>query len=86
MMMYGIPSYKLQKDVIDAEIKIIEELGVEIKTDVEVGKDVTIQALKDQGYKAFYIAIGCQGGKRPGVKNDTAEGTTIAVDSTEMLL
>lgn len=80
MMMYGIPSYKLQKDVIDAEIKIIEELGVEIKTDVEVGKDVTIQALKDQGYKAFYIAIGCQGGKRPGVKNDTAEGTTIAVD------
>lgn len=80
MMMYGIPSYKLQKDVIDAEIKIIEELGVEIKTDVEVGKDVNIQALKDQGYKAFYIAIGCQGGKRPGVKNDTAEGTTIAVD------
>lgn len=63
MMRYGIPSYKLEKDVIDAEIDIIKELGVEIKCGVEVGKDVTIAELKEQGYKAFYIAIGCQGGR-----------------------
>ena len=80
MMMYGIPSYKLQKDVIEAEIDVIRELGVEIKCGVEVGKDITIQQLREQGYKAFYIAIGCQGGRRPGVENDTAEGTEIAVD------
>ncbi len=80
MLMYGIPSYKLEKDVIDAEIDIIKKLGVEIKLNTEVGKDITITSLKEQGYKAFYIAIGCQGGKRPGVKNDTAVGTTIAVD------
>ena len=77
---YGIPSYKLEKNVIDAEIDVLLKLGVEIKCGVEVGKDVTIDELKKQGYKAFYVAIGCQGGKRPGVNNDTAEGTTIAVD------
>ena len=80
MMRYGIPSFKLEKDVIDAEIDIIRELGAEIKCGVEIGKDITIDELKKQGYKAFYIAIGCQGGKYPNVPNDHAEGTTIAVD------
>lgn len=80
MMTYGIPSFKLEKNVIDAEIDIIKELGVEIKTGVEVGKDITIDELKKQGYKAFYIAIGCQGGRLPGVPNDSAPGTSIAVD------
>ncbi|MCR4879552.1 MAG: FAD-dependent oxidoreductase [Bacilli bacterium] len=80
MMMYGIPSYKLEKDVIEAEIDIIRQLGVEIKCGVEVGKDVTIEELKRQGYKAFYVAIGCQGGRRPNVPNDTAKGTDIAVN------
>ncbi len=80
MMTYGIPSYKLEKDVLSAEIKVIQELGVDIRCGVEVGKDITIEELKAQGYKAFYLAIGCQGGKRPGVANDTAKGTHIAVD------
>ena len=80
MLRYGIPSYKLEKDVIDAEIEVIKALGVEIKCGVEVGKDVTIEELKKQGYKAFYVAIGCQGGRRPGVPNDMAKGTSIAVD------
>ncbi len=79
MLTYGIPSYKLEKDVIEAEIDVLRKLGVEIKCGVNVGKDVTLDELRAQGYKAFYIAIGCQGGKRPGVKNDTAEGTDIAV-------
>ena len=79
MMVYGIPSYKLEKDVIDAEIDVIRRLGAEIRCGVEVGKDVTLQQLRDQGYKAFYIAIGCQGGRRPGVPGDTAQGTDIAV-------
>ena len=80
MLTYGIPSYKLEKDVIEAEIDVIRQLGAEIKTGVEVGKDITIEQLKAEGYKAFYIAIGCQGGRRPGVANDTAEGTDIAVE------
>ncbi len=80
MLTYGIPSYKLEKDVIQAEIDVLKQLGVEIKCGVEVGKDVTIPQLKEQGYKAFYIAIGCQGGRRPNVPNDTAKGTEIAVE------
>lgn len=80
MMRYGIPSYKLEKDVIDSEIEVIKALGVEIKCGVEVGKDITIEELKKQGYKAFYIAIGCQGGRRPGVANENAKGTDIAVN------
>ena len=80
MMTYGIPSYKLEKDVIDAEIEILKDLGVEIKCGVEVGKDVTIQELKKQGFDAFYIAIGCQGGKLPGIPGEDAKGVEIAVD------
>ena len=80
MMVYGIPSYKLQKDVVDAEIDVMRQLGVEIKCGVEVGKDITIQQLRDQGYKAFYIAIGCQGSRKAGVPNDDAEGIISAVD------
>ncbi|MCQ2798116.1 MAG: FAD-dependent oxidoreductase [Bacilli bacterium] len=79
MMTYGIPSYKLEKDVVASEIEVLKALGVEIKCGVEVGKDVTIAKLREEGYKAFYIAIGCQGGRRPGVPGDTALGTDIAV-------
>lgn len=71
---YGIPSYKLEKDVIEAEIEVMRQMGVEIKTGVEVGKDVTLDLLRAEGYKAFYIAIGCSAGRRPGVPGDDAEG------------
>lgn len=79
MLTYGIPSYKLEKDVIDAEIEILKELGVIIKCGVEVGKDVTIASLREEGFKAFYIAIGCQGGKLPGIPGEDAKGTSVAV-------
>ena len=79
MLTYGIPSYKLEKDVIDAEIEILKELGVNIKCGVEVGKDVTIVSLREEGFKAFYIAIGCQGGKLPGIPGEDAKGTSVAV-------
>ena len=80
MLTYGIPSYKLEKDVIEAEIEVIKAMGVDIKTGVEVGKDITIAELRKQGYKAFYIAIGCQGGRKPGVPGEDAEGAVTAVE------
>ncbi|MBO4911667.1 MAG: FAD-dependent oxidoreductase, partial [Butyrivibrio sp.] len=80
MLVYGIPSYKLEKDVVQAEIDIIKEMGVEIKTGVEVGKDITLDELRSQGYKAFYIAIGCQGGRKAGIPGEDAEGVVTAVD------
>lgn len=80
MLVYGIPSFKLEKDVVQAEIDVIKEMGVEIKTGVEVGKDITLDELRAQGYKAFYIAIGCQGGRKVGVAGEDAVGVTTAVD------
>ena len=80
MLRYGIPSYKLDKDVIEAEIEVMRQMGVTIKTGVEVGKDITLDDLRKEGYKAFYIAIGCNAGRRPGVPGDDAEGTFTAID------
>ena len=79
MLRYGIPSFKLEKNVIDAEIDILRELGVDIRCGVEVGKDVTLAELRRQGYRAFYIAIGCQGGRRAGVPGEDAAGIETAV-------
>ena len=80
MLRYGIPSYKLEKDVIDAEIDIMKEIGVEIRTGVEVGKDITLDQLREEGYKAFYVAIGCQGGRLPGIPGENLEGVSTAID------
>ena len=79
MLRYGIPSFKLEKNVIDAEIDILRELGVDIRCGVEVGKDITLAELRRQGYRAFYIAIGCQGGRRAGVPGEDAAGIETAV-------
>ena len=80
MLMNGIPSYRLEKDIIDAEIDVIKKMGVEIKTGVNVGEDVTIQSLREEGYKAFFIAVGCQGGRLAGVPGEDADGVSTGVD------
>jgi len=80
MLRYGIPSYKLEKNVIDAEIEVMKEMGVDIRCGVEVGKDVTLESLRKEGYKAFYIAIGCNAGRKPGVPGDDAEGALTAIE------
>ena len=80
MLRYGIPSYKLEKDLLAAEIDVIRQLGVEIRCGVEVGKDITIEELREQGYKGFYAAIGCQRGRKPGISGENANGAYAAVD------
>ena len=60
MLTMGIPSFRLDRDVINAEIDVLREMGVEFKCGVEVGKDITIQQLRDEGYKGFFLAIGAQ--------------------------
>ena len=79
MMMHGIPNFRLEKEILRNEIGIIRDLGVEIRCGVEVGKDITIQQLRDQGYKAFYVAIGLQGGRLAGVPGEDAEGVESGV-------
>lgn len=80
MLRYGIPSYKLEKNLLAAEIDVIRQLGVEIRCGVEIGKDVTIEDLREQGYKGFYAAIGCQRGRKSGISGENAEGAYTAVD------
>lgn len=65
MLMNGIPSFRLEKSVIEAEIDILKQMGIEFRYNVEIGKDITIPELRAQGYQAFYIAIGAQGGRKP---------------------
>lgn len=80
MLMHGIPSFRLEKDVIEAEIDVLRQMGVDFKCGIEVGKDLTIAGLREEGYKAFYIAIGCQGGRKIGVAGEDAEGVDTGVE------
>ena len=79
MMTLGIPSFRLEKDVVNAEIDILRELGVTFKTGVEVGKDVSLQQLREQGYVCFYLAIGAQGGRALHVPGEDAQGVLTGI-------
>ena len=68
MLMLGIPSFRLEKEVVNAEIEILSEMGVKFQCGVEVGKDVTIAQLREQGYCGFYVAIGAQRARRSAVR------------------
>ena len=80
MLMNGIPSFRLEKDVVEAEIDVLRELGVEFRTGVEVGRDVTIAQLREEGYKGFYLAVGLQSGGRLGVPGGDARGVEAGID------
>ena len=79
MLMNGIPNFRLEKEVLRKEIRLIEQMGAEIRCGVEVGKDVTLDELRRQGYKAFFLAIGLQGGRKAGVPGEEAEGVQSGV-------
>ena len=79
MLVNGIPNFRLEKTVLEAEIEVLDLMGVEFKCGVEVGKDVTIEDLRKQGYKAFYLAIGLQGGRKVGVAGEDASGVESGV-------
>ncbi|MEG1061792.1 MAG: FAD-dependent oxidoreductase [Oscillospiraceae bacterium] len=80
MLTLGIPSFRLEKDVVNAEIEILREMGVEFKTGIEVGKDISLKELRDKGFKAFYIAIGAQSGRRLGIEGENSKGVITGVD------
>lgn len=80
MLTFGIPSYRLEKEVIDAEIDVIKALGVHFETGVEVGKDLSLQDLRNRGYKAFYVAIGAQAGRKIGLENEDLPQVMSGVD------
>lgn len=79
MLMNGIPSFRLEKDVVQAEIDILKEMGVEFRCGVEVGRDLTIGRLREEGFCGFYVAIGAQGGRRIHVPGEEAEGVISGI-------
>ena len=80
MLMNGIPSFRLEKDVVEAEIDILRELGVEFRCGVEVGKDVTIAQLREQGYQSFYVAVALQSGGKLNIPGGDADGVMAGID------
>ncbi|MEG1633951.1 MAG: FAD-dependent oxidoreductase [Oscillospiraceae bacterium] len=75
-----IPEFRLEKNVVDAEIDVLRELGVEFKCGVEVGKDVTVAALREEGYKAFYLAAGAWKSSKVGCAGDDMNGVFGGVE------
>ena len=80
MLTLGIPSFRLEKDVLNAEIEILKEMGVEFRCGVEVGKDVTIEQLRGEGYKGFYLAIGAQKSQKLSVPGEELSGVWGGID------
>ena len=80
MLTLGIPNFRLEKDVVNAEIDVLREMGVEFKCGVEVGKDITLDELRAQGYKGFYLAIGAQKSAPIGVPGEELEGVFGGID------
>ena len=70
MMMVGIPRYRLPREVIDREVGMIEELGVEFRLNTRLGKDVTFNQLKAEGFEAFLIAIGAHSAHKIGIQGE----------------
>ena len=80
MMVNGIPNFRVDKTIVNSEIDVLKEMGVEFRCGVEVGKDVTIQQLRDQGYKAFYVAVGLQKASKLGIEGEDLAGVQGGLD------
>jgi NADPH-dependent glutamate synthase beta subunit-like oxidoreductase len=80
MLLNGIPNFRLEKNVLEAEIAILKEMGVDFRFNTEVGKDISLETLRRDGYKAFYVAIGAQDGRKTGVPGEDAVGVETGVD------
>ena len=80
MLTLGIPSFRLEKNVVNAEIDVLKELGVEFRFGVEVGKNMTLDALRADGYKAIYLAVGASKGTPAGCPGDDLKGVFTGVE------
>ena len=80
MLVNGIPSFRIGKDVVKSEIDVLREMGVEFKCGVEVGKDITIQQLREEGYQAFYVAVGLQQASKLNIAGEDLKGVKSGLD------
>ena len=80
MLVMGIPSYRLDRSALKGEIEILEKMGVSFRMNTEVGKDVTVQQLRDEGYKGFYVAIGAQKSAKLAIPGEELSGVYGGID------
>ena len=80
MLTLGIPSYRLEKEIIEAEIDVLKEMGIKFETGVEIGKDISIKELRAKGFNAFYIAIGAHAGRELGIDGEKSNEVISGVD------
>ena len=80
MLVMGIPSYRLDRAALKGEIEVLEKMGVHFQMNTEVGKDVTIEELRAQGYKGFYVAIGAQKSSKLNIPGEELQGVFGGVD------
>lgn len=80
MLTYGIPNFRLEKNVVEAEIDVLRQMGVEFQCGMEIGKDISIEQLRAEGYKAFYLAIGCQEGRNANIPGEDTDGVLTGVE------
>ena len=80
MLINGIPSFRVGKDIVKSEIDVLREMGVEFRCGVEVGKDVTIQQLREEGFRAFYVAVGLQKAARLNIPGEELAGVQGGLD------
>jgi formate dehydrogenase major subunit len=79
MLRYGIPEYRLPKDLLDREIATITEMCAETRCDSALGRDFTIDSLKNAGFEAVFLAVGSQSSQKLGVEGEVLEGVTHGV-------
>ncbi len=70
MAAVGIPDYRLPRDIVRYETSLVERMGAEIRYNTQVGKDITLSQMFEQGYKAIYIAVGAQTNTPMGVEGE----------------
>ena len=80
MLMNGIPNFRVDKAVVKSEIDVLREMGVEFRCGIEVGKDVTIQQLREEGFQAFYVAVGLQKALKLNIEGEELEGVVAGLD------
>ena len=80
MLMNGIPNFRVDKAVVKSEIDVLREMGVEFRCGVEVGKDITIQQLREEGFQAFYVAVGLQKALKLNIEGEELEGVVAGLD------
>ena len=80
MLVMGIPSYRLDRSALRGEIEVLEKMGVKFQMNTEIGKDITIQELREQGYKGFYVAIGAQKSSKLNIPGEDLKGVYGGVD------